>query len=61
MSYWHGWSRGKAALHIGPLPGRKSICLYSINGSVMKVHAYFRSKDEAWAALELLDELMREP
>lgn len=65
MSDWHGWSRTKGyagrALHIGPLPGRKSICLYTVDytdGAVMYVHAYFRSEDEARRALATLDELL---
>ena len=67
MDEWHGWSRSEMpytseALHIGPLPGRKSICLYSMDykdGAVMSVHAYFRSEDEAKHALAILDRLMR--
>lgn len=63
---WHGWSRSAepyrgVALHVGPLPGRKSICLYSMDyrdGAVMSVHAYFRSEEEARRALAVLDELM---
>ncbi len=66
MTDWHGWSRSKGiqteqALHIGPLPGRKSICLYTMDyrdGAVMRVHAYFRSEDEARAALDALDALL---
>jgi hypothetical protein len=57
---WHGWSRwdGKRTLHIGPLPGRKSLCLYTMAGSVMEVHAYFRSEKEARKAMKTLDYLM---
>lgn len=61
MIEWHGWSCDpdrSEALHIGPLPGRKSICLYSMVGSVMSVHAYFRSVGEARAALAILDRLL---
>lgn len=64
MSDWHGWSRGLQSgrvLHIGPLPGRKRIALYTMdyrNGAVMYVHAYFRSEDEAHRALETLDWIM---
>ena len=63
---WHGWSRelepytGRT-LHIGPLPNRKSICLYTMDyreGAVMYVHAYFRNMEEAVRALELLDHLV---
>lgn len=57
---WHGWSRWDASrqLHIGPLPGRKSICFYTVAGSVMHVHAYFRSELEAHRAKETMDWLM---
>ena len=65
MTDWHGWSRRTGytgrSLHIGPLPGRKSICLYTMdytNGAVMYVHAYFRNEDEARRALETLDGLI---
>lgn len=63
---WHGWSRSPVpyrnrSLHIGPLPGRKSICLYTMDyrdGSEMFVHAYFRNEEEAKRALETLDYLI---
>ncbi len=62
---WHGWSRHTKhkgrALHIGPLPGRKSICLYTMDytdGAVMKVHAYFRNEKEAKEALATLEYLL---
>lgn len=65
MTDWHGWSRtGKyegEALHIGPLPGRKSICLYTMDyrdGAAMYVHAYFRSEDEARHALAVMDRFL---
>lgn len=66
MSEWHGWSRGQKpytgkALHVGPLPGRKSIALYTMDytdGAVMRVHAYFRNEDEARDALETLEYLL---
>jgi hypothetical protein len=66
VSQWHGWTREPEpytgrALHIGPLPNRKSICLYTMdyrNGATMYVHAYFRSMEEARRALETLDHLM---
>ncbi len=65
MSDWHGWSRSRGlngrALHIGPLPGRKSICLYTMDyrdGAIMRVHAYFRNEDEARDALATLDEII---
>lgn len=52
---WHGWSRGSTALHIGHVPTRKSLTLYSMVGSVMYVHAYFRSEKEARRAMSVLD------
>jgi hypothetical protein len=54
---WHGWSRpsGGVTLHVGPVPTRKSIALYSIVGSVMYVHAYFRSEKEARRALSVIE------
>lgn len=57
---WHGWQFGdRGRLHIGPLPGRKSICVYTIQGSVLHVHAYARSEDEARALLAFLDGVLR--
>jgi hypothetical protein len=54
---WHGWSiRGKS-IHVGYLPGRKSCCLYTIDGSVMDVLAYFRSEAHAQACLAMLDQM----
>lgn len=57
---WHGWSReGSAlALHVGPLPGRKSICLYSIDGSVIRTHAFFRDEQSAREAMGVLESLI---
>lgn len=47
-------------MHIGRLPGRKSIALYTIDrGHVMYVHAYFRNDEEAERAMETLDHLMQ--
>lgn len=61
---WHGWARSDdlrekgEALHIGPLPGRKSVCLYVIKGSVLTPLAYFRNEEAAERALALLDRLV---
>lgn len=58
-SKWHGWSIGDSpAIHVGPLPGRKSIVLYQIDGSVLTPLAYFRDEDAAEKGLALLDDLM---
>ena len=58
MTEWHGWSRGDVALHIGYLPGRKSVCLYVVRGGRLDVLAYFRNEQAAWHALATLDELI---
>ena len=64
MSNWHGWSKQRyglpsnpRSLHVGHLPGRKSVCLYSVNGSVLTVLAYFRNEDTAVRTMRLIDEL----
>ena len=44
-----------ATLHIGPLPGRKSIALYSTYRSTTVVLAYFRNEIAARRALNELD------
>lgn len=66
MTEWHGWSRSKEpftgeTIHVGPLPGRKSVALYTMDyrdGAVMRVHAYFRSEEEAANFLGALDRLL---
>lgn len=62
---WHGWSRGLSsgqktgrALHIGPLPGRKSLVMYVHDGSVVRALAYFRNYQDAALALDVLDEIV---
>lgn len=61
---WHGWSghypdgSTSATLHIGPLPGRKSICMYKVDGSLLRVLAYFRDEQVARETLELISELI---
>lgn len=58
---WHGWEfPGIGTIHIGPVPTRKSICLYTIQGSVMDVHAYFRTEDHARTLLTFLDQAFRQ-
>lgn len=56
---WHGWRVRGMALHVGPLPGRKSICLYRLDGSVIDVLAYFKSEQQARKCLEFLDTAMK--
>lgn len=57
---WHGWGMppGNQALHIGPVPGRKSVCLYAMDGSVMWTLAYFRDEEEAQRAMAIIDKLV---
>lgn len=55
---WHGWGRrgsSQGALHVGRMPGRKSVCLYTNVGNEAKVRAYFRSEADAVAVLAWLD------
>ena len=47
------------ALHVGYLPGRKSPCLYEIDGSVVRTFAYFRSHEDAVRAHRLLGHVTR--
>ncbi len=56
---WHGWSVEGCAVHVGPLPGRKSICLYTVEGSVLRTLAFFRDEEDAQRALTALDRLIR--
>lgn len=62
---WHGWARseriGARSLHIGPLPGRRSIALYEQQGGRLRVYAYFRSEFAAEDARALLDYLTGYP
>lgn len=54
---WHGWSTGAMTLHVGPLPGRKSIALYladKANATSWPL-AYFSDEDKAWECLVFLD------
>ena len=68
---WHGWSRtpgySGVKLHVGPLPGRKSIAVYSMDysmeyheggGCTMHVHAYCRSVEEGEKLVKVLDEIV---
>ena len=54
-SEWYGWGQGDIALYIGPLPGRKSIALYSMEGNRYTPLAYFRDKEKARKARDWLD------
>jgi hypothetical protein len=58
---WHGWQiPDVGAIHIGPLPQRKSVCLYVMEypaggGAVMRTLAFFRNEEDAASALKFLD------
>ena len=61
----HGWGikdllTGESeSIHVGRLPGRKSVALYALNGSVLDVLAYFKSQTAAERALDILDRLIK--
>lgn len=62
MSDWHGWRVDDVGiLHVGPLPGRKSICVYVIEGSVMTPVAYCRSEDDGDRLVRFLDAALARP
>jgi len=59
---WHGWSVGDSpAIHVGYLPRRKSPCLYMVDGSELRVLAYFRDEESARECLDLLDGFFGRP
>lgn len=59
---WHGYLLADGrAIHIGQLPGRKSICLYVIGGGALEPLAFFRSTADAQRALDLIDALAGRP
>lgn len=55
---WHGWGGDGWSLHVGPLPGRKSVCLYSHIGSIVEPLAYFRDDESAFRALAMFDRIV---
>lgn len=54
---WHGWTVAGMTVHVGPLPGRKSICLYRVDRSVIRPLAYFPGQAQAQECLLFLDAL----
>lgn len=58
---WHGWRIGGMCLHVGPLPGRKSVCLYRLDGTTIKPLAYFADEERAYAALEVITAIAEAP
>lgn len=58
---WHGWGLSDSSipsLHVGHLPGRKSLALYVTDTSVIRTLAYFRDEESAKEALKVLDRLV---
>lgn len=56
---WHGWGTDAWALHVGPLPGRKSVCLYYESGCIIDPLAYFRDDESAFRALAIIDNIVK--
>ena len=59
---WHGYGLiqpdgTREALHIGPMRGRKAICLYIVSGVNGYPLAYFRSAADARRALAFIERL----
>ena len=59
---WHGWGwedNRRPDLHIGPVPGRKRLCLFleeRVDGqTVIRVLATFRYARDAYAAMAAID------
>ena len=48
-----------AQAHVGRLPGRKQVCLYVLDGSVIRTLAFFRDEAKAHEALGLIDGIAR--
>lgn len=67
MSDWHGYSRNdinvgverpRLALHIGRLPGRKQLCLYTEGSGQVDILAFFKTEALAQEAQDLLDHII---
>lgn len=56
---WHGYKIGERSLNVGKLWGRKRICLYEVNGSIVTPLAYFLDEESAKIALDMIDAIMR--
>ena len=60
---WHGWGIvGRGSLHVGRLPGRKSVCLYVVRkhengGASIDTLAFFPTEEKACEMLDWLDVL----
>lgn len=58
---FHGWRIGGKALHVGYLPGRKQICLYVLDAGTLRTLAFFRTREQALEALEMVDKIAAAP
>ncbi|MDD3494072.1 MAG: hypothetical protein PHZ19_11320, partial [Candidatus Thermoplasmatota archaeon] len=58
-SPWYGFKIGEDGLYIGPLPGRKRIAMYHMEGNTVVPLAYFLNEKAALRALGLLDSINR--
>ncbi len=65
MSKWHGWAlfdpsldKRCEAVHVGPLPGRKQIALYTEGETEGKILAYFQDEAKAELFLSWLDKIV---
>jgi hypothetical protein len=55
----HGWGPPsmQGSIHVGELPGRKQLCLYEEEGSIIRVLAFFKTPEQAQKTLDYLDAL----
>ncbi len=45
--------------HIGELPGRKQVTLYTVEGSVIRTVAFFKKEEDAREFMQFMDRLAR--
>jgi hypothetical protein len=59
LADWHGWRVADANLHVGKLPGRKQVVLYTMTNGGTAIHplAYFKNPEDARTCLDFLDKL----
>jgi hypothetical protein len=54
----HGYRlNASSAVFVGHIPGRKSVALYAVEGSVLEALAYFPTQEQARKALRMIDKL----
>lgn len=57
FSDWHGWRVQNVSLHVGELPGRKQVCLYTMDNNTIRTRAFFKRREDAEAVLRWIDTL----